>query len=80
MVRTSVRHPNGSAKSPRGRSDHETDRTPDHRQAGKRPGRPHASAAYVTSPVTRPGAEDALVSCLVSPGFDFDDFELADGV
>jgi predicted cupin superfamily sugar epimerase len=28
----------------------------------------------------RPGAEDALVSCLVSPGFDFDDFELADGV
>jgi predicted cupin superfamily sugar epimerase len=29
---------------------------------------------------TRPGAEDALVDCLVSPGFDFDDFELADGV
>jgi predicted cupin superfamily sugar epimerase len=26
---------------------------------------------------TLPGAEDALVSCLVSPGFDFDDFELA---
>ena len=27
---------------------------------------------------TRPGAADALVSCLVSPGFDFDDFELAE--
>jgi hypothetical protein len=27
---------------------------------------------------TVPGAADALVSCLVSPGFDFDDFELAD--
>ncbi len=26
---------------------------------------------------TRPGSTDALVSCLVSPGFDFDDFELA---
>jgi predicted cupin superfamily sugar epimerase len=26
---------------------------------------------------TRPCEEDALVSCLVSPGFDFDDFELA---
>src|SRR4051812_6449446 len=26
---------------------------------------------------TVPGAVDALVSCLVSPGFDFDDFELA---
>ena len=26
---------------------------------------------------TLPGAEDALVSCLVSPGFDFADFELA---
>jgi predicted cupin superfamily sugar epimerase len=26
---------------------------------------------------TLPGAADALVSCLVSPGFDFDDFELA---
>ena len=26
---------------------------------------------------TIPGAADALVSCLVSPGFDFDDFELA---
>lgn len=25
---------------------------------------------------TLPGPEDALVSCLVSPGFDFDDFEL----
>jgi uncharacterized protein len=25
---------------------------------------------------TRPGAADALVSCLVSPGFDFADFEL----
>jgi predicted cupin superfamily sugar epimerase len=28
---------------------------------------------------TMPSAEDALVSCLVSPGFDFADFELADG-
>ncbi len=26
---------------------------------------------------TAPAAADALVSCLVSPGFDFDDFELA---
>ena len=26
---------------------------------------------------TLPGTHDALVSCLVSPGFDFDDFELA---
>lgn len=26
---------------------------------------------------TIPGPADALVSCLVSPGFDFDDFELA---
>lgn len=26
---------------------------------------------------TRPSEEDALVSCLVSPGFDYDDFELA---
>ncbi len=26
---------------------------------------------------TLPGGEDALVSCLVSPGFDFADFELA---
>ena len=25
---------------------------------------------------TLPGSADALVSCLVSPGFDFDDFEL----
>ncbi|WP_109506851.1 cupin domain-containing protein [Nocardioides speluncae] len=28
---------------------------------------------------TLPGDADALVSCLVSPGFDFADFELADG-
>ena len=27
---------------------------------------------------TRPSEDDALVSCLVSPGFDFDDFQLAD--
>lgn len=27
---------------------------------------------------TRPSEGDALVTCLVSPGFDFDDFELAD--
>ena len=26
---------------------------------------------------TVPGSADALVSCVVSPGFDFDDFELA---
>ncbi|MCW2750741.1 MAG: cupin [Aeromicrobium sp.] len=26
---------------------------------------------------TQPSQEEALVSCLVSPGFDFDDFELA---
>ena len=26
---------------------------------------------------TRPAEHDALVSCLVSPGFDFEDFELA---
>lgn len=26
---------------------------------------------------TLPGEDDALVSCVVSPGFDFDDFELA---
>jgi predicted cupin superfamily sugar epimerase len=26
---------------------------------------------------TIPGSSDALVSCLVSPGFDFDDFELS---
>ncbi len=26
---------------------------------------------------TVPGSGDALVSCLVSPGFDFADFELA---
>jgi predicted cupin superfamily sugar epimerase len=26
-----------------------------------------------------PGDDDALVSCLVSPGFDFADFELAPG-
>lgn len=29
---------------------------------------------------TVPGDDDALVSCLVSPGFDFADFELAPGV
>ncbi|MGN6160475.1 MAG: cupin domain-containing protein [Marmoricola sp.] len=28
---------------------------------------------------TLPGPEDALVSCLVSPGFDFADFELVEG-
>lgn len=27
---------------------------------------------------TLPGAGDALVSCVVSPGFDFEDFELLD--
>ena len=28
---------------------------------------------------TLPGADDALVSCVVSPAFDFDDFELVEG-
>ncbi|NEM90921.1 cupin domain-containing protein [Galbitalea soli] len=28
---------------------------------------------------TLPGTEEVLVSCLVSPGFSFDDFRLADG-
>jgi predicted cupin superfamily sugar epimerase len=28
---------------------------------------------------TLPGEDEALVSCLVSPGFDFADFELAVG-
>ena len=28
---------------------------------------------------TLPGADDALVSCVVSPAFDFDDFELDEG-
>ncbi|WP_436793453.1 cupin domain-containing protein [Actinospongicola halichondriae] len=27
---------------------------------------------------TLPGSDDALVSCVVSPGFDFEDFELLD--
>jgi uncharacterized protein len=40
------------------------------------------SQALVPSGVwqrTLPSDEDALVSCLVSPGFDFDDFELLSG-
>jgi predicted cupin superfamily sugar epimerase len=40
----------------------------------------HASQVVVPAGVwqrTRPSAYDALVSCLVSPGFDFADFELA---
>lgn len=40
----------------------------------------HSAQALVPAGVwqrTLPGAADALVSCLVSPGFDFADFELA---
>ena len=42
----------------------------------------HVARALVRAGVwqrTVPGVEDALVSCLVSPGFDFADFELASG-
>lgn len=38
---------------------------------------PQAVVASGTWQRTVPSGEDALVSCLVSPGFDFDDFELA---
>ncbi len=38
---------------------------------------PQAVVAAHTWQRTVPASEDALVSCLVSPGFDFDDFELA---
>lgn len=38
---------------------------------------PQAVVAAHTWQRTVPADEDALVSCLVSPGFDFDDFELA---
>lgn len=38
---------------------------------------PQAVVAAHTWQRTVPTDEDALVSCLVSPGFDFDDFELA---
>lgn len=59
--------------------------------AGAMPGPITAHRVTTTSPAhsqllvpagvwqrTCPGNEDALVSCLVSPGFDFADFELAD--
>ena len=41
----------------------------------------HATQALVETDVwqrTLPAAHDALVSCLVSPGFDFADFALVD--
>ena len=38
---------------------------------------PQALVAAGTWQRTLPTSADALVSCLVSPGFDFDDFELA---
>jgi len=54
---------------------------------GPRPGAPTALSVDVVEPQalvpagiwqrTLPSAADALVSCLVSPGFDFDDFEMA---
>ncbi|MBZ5740707.1 cupin domain-containing protein [Nocardioides mangrovi] len=54
---------------------------------GPAPGAPTTLAVDVDHPQahvpagvwqrTVPSAADALVSCLVSPGFDFDDFELA---
>ena len=40
---------------------------------------PQALVAAGTWQRTVPADGDALVSCLVSPGFHFDDFELADG-
>ena len=39
--------------------------------------RPQALVPAHTWQRTVPTLRDALVSCLVSPGFDFDDFELA---
>ena len=48
---------------------------------GTDPGAGEAAQAVVPAGTwqwTRPGSADALVSCLVSPGFDFADFELAD--
>ena len=39
--------------------------------------KPQALVPAGTWQRTLPAADDALVSCLVSPGFDFDDFELA---
>lgn len=41
------------------------------------PAAPQALVAAHTWQRTVPSGGDALVSCLVSPGFDFDDFELA---
>ncbi|MCB0894101.1 MAG: cupin domain-containing protein [Nocardioides sp.] len=41
------------------------------------PGHPQALVPAGTWQRTRPRDADALVSCLVSPGFDFADFELA---
>lgn len=60
--------------------------------SGERPGPATASATVCGDPAegvpqvvvpagtwqrTRPSADDALVTCVVSPGFDFADFELA---
>ncbi|MCW2796082.1 MAG: hypothetical protein JWM79_1579 [Nocardioides sp.] len=42
-------------------------------------GRPQALVPAGVWQRTVPGPADALVSCLVSPGFDFEDFELAEG-
>lgn len=42
----------------------------------------HAPQGLVSAGVwqrTLPADHDALVSCVVAPGFSFDDFELADG-
>ena len=41
------------------------------------PGRPQVLVPAGAWQRTLPSGTDALVSCLVSPGFDFDDFELA---
>lgn len=43
------------------------------------PGSPQVLVPAGTWQRTVPRDTEALVSCLVSPGFDFDDFELADG-
>lgn len=43
------------------------------------PGSPQVLVPADTWQRTLPRDTEALVSCLVSPGFDFDDFELADG-
>ncbi|MCW2764958.1 MAG: hypothetical protein JWO11_917 [Nocardioides sp.] len=43
-------------------------------------GRPQAHVPAGVWQRTVPAPADALVSCLVSPGFDFTDFELAEGL